>query len=362
MQGFNRREFVAIGLGVGALRTVSAGTRALSPRPAAPDDLLSLTLSEASKRLRAKQTTSVELTQSLLDRIKTYNPKLNAYITVMHEQALAQAAQMDAETRANRFRSPLHGIPIALKDNIDTAGTRTTAASEVFDDRVPNEDAEVVRRLKEAGAVIIGKTNLHEFAAGGSSASTYFGPVRNPWALDRIPAGSSGGSAAAVIADMAFGALGTDTGGSVRMPAAYCSIVGLKPTYGLVSIRGIIPLTYSLDHCGPMTRTVEDAAMMLNQMAGYDSHDVASVEHPKEDYVESMKQPVLGLRLGIPRAPFFDQIDAETARAVEAAIAVLSKLTKTTVECYLPGTAGFDTLSLGAERLAFHLELFRKNS
>jgi len=362
MQGFNRREFVAIGLGVGALRTVSAETRALSPRPAAPDDLLSLTLSEASKRLRAKQTTSVELTQALLDRIKTYNPKLNAYITVMHEQALAQAAQMDAETRANRFRSPLHGIPIALKDNIDTAGTRTTAASEVFDDRVPNEDAEVVRRLKEAGAVIIGKTNLHEFAAGGSSASTYFGPVRNPWALDRIPAGSSGGSAAAVIADMAFGALGTDTGGSVRMPAAYCSIVGLKPTYGLVSIRGIIPLTYSLDHCGPMTKTVEDAAIMLNHMAGYDSHDVASVEHPKEDYVESMKQPVLGLRLGIPRAPFFDQIDAETARAVEAAIAVLSKLTKTTVECYLPGTAGFDTLSLGAERLAFHLELFRKNS
>src|SRR6266705_6213867 len=207
MQGFNRREFVAIGLGVGALRTVSAETRALSPRPAAPDDLLSLTLSEASKRLRAKQTTTVELTQALLDRIRTYNPKLNAYITVMHEQALAQAAQTDAEIKANRFRSPLHGIPIALKDNIDTAGTRTTAASEVFDDRVPNEDAEVVRRLKEAGAVVIGKTNLHEFAAGGSSASTYFGPVRNPWALDRIPAGSSGGSAAAVIAHMAFGAL-----------------------------------------------------------------------------------------------------------------------------------------------------------
>src|SRR6266446_1526736 len=362
MSRFSRREFVAIGLGVAALKTTSGSTQSVSRTPAAPDDLLSLSLSEVSKRIRAKQVTSVELTQALLDRIKVYNPKLNAYITVMHEQALAQAAQMDAEIKANRFRSPLHGIPIALKDNIDTAGTRTTAASEVFDDRVPSEDAEVVRRLREAGAVAIGKTNLHEFAAGGSSASTYFGPVRNPWALDRIPAGSSGGSAAAVIADMAFGALGTDTGGSVRMPAAYCSIVGLKPTYGLVSIRGIIPLTYSLDHCGPMTKTVEDAAMMLNYMAGYDSHDVASVEHPKEEYVESMKQPVFGLRLGIPRAPFFDQIDAETARAVEAAITVLSKLTKTTVECHLPGTAGFDTLSLGAERLAFHLELFRKNS
>src|SRR3989442_854278 len=161
---------------------------------------------------------------------------------------------------------------------------------------------------------------------------------------------------------MPFGPFGTDTGGSVRMPAAYCSIVGLKPTYGLVSIRGIIPLTYSLDHCGPMTRTVEDAAMMLNQMAGYDSHDVASVEHPKEDYLESMKQPVSGIRLGIPRAPFFDQLDEETAKAVAAAIAVLSKLTKTTVECHLPSTAGFDTLSLGAERLAYHLELFRRNS
>jgi aspartyl-tRNA(Asn)/glutamyl-tRNA(Gln) amidotransferase subunit A len=361
MRRFNRREFVAAGLGVAALKTTSGPTQSVPRTSGAPGDLLSLSLSEVSKRIRAKQITSVELTQAVLDRIKVYNPKLNAYITVMHDQALAQAAQMDAEIKANRFRSPLHGVPIALKDNIDTAGTRTTAASEVFDDRVPGEDAEVVRRLKEAGAVAIGKTNLHEFAAGGTSASTYFGPVRNPWALDRVPAGSSGGSAAAVIADMAFGALGTDTGGSVRMPAAYCSIVGLKPTYGLVSIRGIIPLTYSLDHCGPMTKTVEDAAMMLNQMAGYDSHDVASVEHPREDYVESMKQPVSGFRLGIPRAPFFDQLDEETAQASEAAIAVLSKLTKATVDCHLPGTAGFDALSLGAERLAYHLELFRKN-
>ena len=362
MQKFNRREFVAMGLGAAALKTTAASTGSRFPMPAAPDDLLSLSLSEVAKRVRAKQVTSVELTEALLNRIKVYNPKLNAYITVMQDQALAQAVQMDAEARGNRFRSPLHGIPIALKDNIDTAGTRTTAASEVFDDRVPSEDAEVVRRLKEAGAVIIGKTNLHEFANGGSSASTYFGPVRNPWSLERIPAGSSGGSAAAVISDLAFGALGTDTGGSVRMPAAYCSIVGLKPTYGLVSIHGIVPLTYSLDHCGPMTKTVEDAALMLNHMAGYDSHDVASIEHSKEDYVESMKQPVSAIRLGIPRAPFFDQVDPETLKAIEEAIAVLSKLTKTTVDCHLPSTAGFDTLSLGAERLAYHLELFRKNS
>ena len=170
-------------------------------------------------------------------------------------------------------------FPIALKDNIDTAGVRTTAASAVFDDRVPAEDAEVARRLAAAGAVVIGKLNLHEFAFGGTSATSYYGPVRNPWALERNPGGSSGGSAAAVATDLCYGALGTDTGGSIRTPASYCSIVGLKPTYGLVSIRGIIPLTLSLDHCGPMTRSVLDAAMMLNVLAGYDRLDIASVEH-----------------------------------------------------------------------------------
>ena len=171
------------------------------------------------------------------------------------DAALAQAKALDAEQRAGKLRGPLHGIPIALKDNIDTAGVRTTAASAVFDDRVPDEDAEVARRLAAAGAVVVGKANLHEFAFGGTSATSYYGPVRNPWALERNPGGSSGGSAAAVAADLCYGALGTDTGGSIRTPASYCSVVGLKPTYGLVSIRGIIPLVVSLDHCGPITRT-----------------------------------------------------------------------------------------------------------
>jgi len=361
----SRREFVAMGVGAAALTSVANAATPFVEMPMtaiAPEDLVTLSLSEASRRLRARQVTSVDLTRAVLDRIKVYNPKVNAFITVMRDEALAQAARMDDEAKAGKFRSPLHGIPIALKDNIDTAGTRTTAASGVFDDRIPDQDAEVVRRLKEAGAVLIGKTNMHEFANGASSASTYFGPVRNPWALDRIPAGSSGGSAAALSADLAFGALGTDTGGSVRMPAAYCSIVGLKPTYGLVSIRGIIPLTYSLDHCGPMTKTVEDAALLLNHMTGYDSHDVASIEHAKEDYVESMKQPVGGLRLGIPRAPFFDALDKDTASAVEAAIATLSTLVKSTKVCSLPGTAGFDALALGAERIAYHQELYRRNA
>jgi aspartyl-tRNA(Asn)/glutamyl-tRNA(Gln) amidotransferase subunit A len=311
--------------------------------------------------MRARQITSVSMTQAFLDRIAIYNPKLNAFITIMHEQALAQAKMLDEEAAAGRFRGPLHGIPIVLKDNIDTAGTRTTAASEVFDDRVPTEDAFITARLKAAGAVFLGKANMHEFAMGHTSASTYFGPVRNPWAPDHTPAGSSGGCAVAVIAEMCTAAIGTDTGGSVRMPAAYCSMVGLKPTYGLVSIRGIIPLTYSLDHCGPMTRTVEDAAMMLTAMAAYDKLDVASVEHPREDYTQTMKQPVGKLRLGIPRAPYFDRLDAETAAAVEAAIAVLTKLTASTREVQLPGTHGFNALALGAETDAYHLELYRKS-
>jgi len=275
---------------------------------------------------------------------------------------LAQAAQLDSEAKAGKFRGALHGIPIALKDNIDTAGTRTTGGSAVFDDRFPDADADVVRRLREAGALIVGKTNLQEFAMGGSSVSTYFLPVRNPWALDRISAGSSGGSAAAVISDMTVGALGTDTGGSVRMPAAYCSIVGLKPTYGLVSIRGIIPRTYSLDHCGPMTKTVEDTAILLNAMVGYDKLDVASVEHSKEDYVAALKQPVSGLRLGIPRAPFFDRLDDETSKAIEEAIAVLGKLTKSTKDVHLPGPGTYSRTFLDCEIEAFHWEWMKRSA
>jgi len=359
MGQLNRREFVVMaGAASQALLTSGRALAAGTPE----DELTALTLNEASRRIHSGEVTSTQLTQALLDRIAIYNPKVNAFITVMRQEALAQAASLDSEAKAGNFRGPLHGIPIALKDNIDTEGTRTTGASAVFDDRVPDQDAEVVVRLKQAGAVLIGKANMHEFASGGSSASTYFGPVRNPWALDHVPAGSSGGSAAAVVSDLAYGALGTDTGGSVRMPAAYCSIVGLKPTYGLVSIRGIIPLIYSLDHCGPMTKTVEDAAMMLNHMTGYDKLDVASVDHPAEDYVASMKQPVADFRLGIPRAPFFDLLDPEIAKAIEAAINVLSKLTKSTVDCHLPGTGGFNALALGGEREAYHLELFRRNS
>jgi aspartyl-tRNA(Asn)/glutamyl-tRNA(Gln) amidotransferase subunit A len=328
---------------------------ALAARGQSQDNLSELTLAEASARLRAGSVTSTQLVEACLARIQIYNPKVNAFITVLREQALKQAKEAEADLRAGRSRGPLHGIPIALKDNIDTAGIRTTAASAVFDDRIPKEDAEVVTRLKAAGAIFIGKTNLHEFAFGGTSATSYFGPVRNPWALDRNPGGSSGGSAAAVSADCCYGALGTDTGGSIRTPSSYCSVVGLKPTYGLVPIRGIIPLTLSLDHCGPITRTVEDAALMLNAMAGYDRLDITSVEHVKEDYVAGMKQPVSGLRLGVPRAPFFDWLDKDVEKSVEDAIAVLAKLTKSVKDVTLPPTGN---LSLNGETFAYHEDYY----
>ncbi len=325
--------------------------------------LYSLSLTEAAARIRHRDLTSAALVRALIARIDQLNPKLNAFITVSHESALREAATLDAEAAAGHFRGPLHGVPLAIKDNIDTAGTRTTVGSLVFDDRVPTEDAFVVARLRAAGALLLGKTNLHEFAMGGSSATSYFGPVHNPWALDRVPGGSSGGSAAAVIAELAPAALGTDTGGSIRIPAAWCSLVGLKPTYGLVSLRGIFPLIYSLDTCGPITRSVQDAALLLTSMVGYDKHDVSSVEHPPENYLEAMRQPVAGLRLGIPRAPFFDRLDPDTAAVVEAAIAVLEGLVQSVHDVHLPATDALDwTILRAAEVEAVHEDIFRRHA
>ncbi len=327
----------------------------------APGTLAQLSLAEASQLVASRQTTSTALVEAVLERVDIYNPKLNAFITVMRESALRQAAALDAEMATGRSRGPLHGIPIAVKDNIDTAGTRTTMASAVFDDRVPAEDAFVVRQLRQAGAVLIGKTNLHEFAMGGSSATSYFGPVRNPWALDRVPGGSSGGSAAAIITDLAFGALGTDTGGSICIPASYCSVVGLKPTYGLVSLRGIFPLIYSLDHCGAMARNVNDVGMLLTAMTGYDTHDVASVEHPREDYAAAMgRVDVSKLRLGIPREPFFDRLDEGIATVVEAALRTMSKLVQSTHDVQLPSVSALPwTAVRAAEVEAVHQHLFQ---
>jgi aspartyl-tRNA(Asn)/glutamyl-tRNA(Gln) amidotransferase subunit A len=228
------------------------------------------------------------------------------------------------------------------------------APSELFKDRVPSEDAEVVRRLKDAGAILLGKTNLHEFAYGGSSSVSYFGPpVHNPWALERIPGGSSGGSAAATAAGLCFGSLGTDTAGSVRIPASYCGIVGFKATYGRVSNRGAVPLSWTLDHIGPLCRTVQDAALMLEVIAGFDKLDPNSVDVPVARYSRELRTRTAKLRLGVPRSPFFDDVDPEIAKAADAALDVLRTLTASLDEVRLPSAGGL-RLIMGPEAYAYH--------
>src|SRR5262245_30326618 len=322
-----RREFLVAGLAASVFPQSAF---------AQGKDRTALTLKQASELLRRKEASPVELTQACLTRIDRHNKAINAFITVTREQALSAAKEMEAELRRGLRRSPLHGIPIALKDNIDTAGIRTTAASGVFKDRVPTEDADVVTRLKKAGAVIVGKLNLHEFALGGTSAVTYYGPVHNPWALDRVSGGSSGGSAAAIAADLCFGTLGTDTGGSIRIPASLCGIVGFKPTYGRVSTRGVVPMSWTLDHVGPMCKTVEDAALMLGAIAGYDPSEPTSVVAPVPDYTRAIGAPTAKLRVGVVRMPFFDNLNPEVAKAVEAAINVLRTLTAGVVDVQVP--------------------------
>jgi len=349
-----RRQFSTLCGGAALAATVSKAW------PAVFDDAVALTeksLTEVSAMIHAKSVTSTQLVNALLARIEVYNPKVNAYVTVMAKQALAQAAELDAEQKAGKFRGPLHGIPIALKDNIDTAGTRTTAASPMFKDRIPTEDAAIVTKMKKSGAIILGKLNLHEFAIGCTGDISYFGPARNPWALDHITGGSSSGSAAALAAHLVPGALGTDTGGSIRCPSAWCGTVGLKPTIGLVSIRGIIPCRASADHCGPMARTVEDVALMLGEMAGYDPLDIYSVPSTPVDYVKEMHQPVKALRIGTPQS-YYDHVDPEIGAAVKAALEVLSGLTAG-VTSDAPLWEGLIGDSTG-EQEEYHHELIQK--
>jgi aspartyl-tRNA(Asn)/glutamyl-tRNA(Gln) amidotransferase subunit A len=361
----NRRE-ICLAAVIGALQPrlglQAAETRAAAS-PAAAGDLAELTLAQASQAIRGRTVSSRELTTASLARIDAANPKLNAIITVMRQEALKQAAILDAEAKANKFRSPLHGIPIALKDAIDTGGTLTTAASALYAKRVPERDAHVVHRLRQAGAVILAKCNLAEFSLTPTSASSHFGPVRNPWALDRVSGGSSGGSAAATASGMCFGALGTDSGGSVRLPAAWCGIVGLKPTDGLVSNSGIIPSVAILDSCGPMARRVEDVALLFSQMVGYDALDTRSVDRPAEDYSTSMLRPVSELRVGVPRKPFFDGVEPQTAKAVEQALAVIAKLTHGLTDVsFPPAFESHDEFINAAEVISYHQKMLEQQA
>ncbi|MFN7647297.1 MAG: amidase [Acidobacteriota bacterium] len=268
-----------------------------------------MTILEAAAQLRAQQTTSRRLTEACLARIAEFDPRVNSFITVTGEQALAQADAADRELAAGQDRGPLHGIPIALKDVYNTAGIRTTAGSLLFRDYVPETDSAVTEKLAAAGAVMVGKTNLHELAYGVTSSNPHFGPVRNPWDLHCVPGGSSGGSAAAVAARMCFMATGSDTGASIRVPAAFCNAVGLKPTYGRVSRRGILPLDFSLDHMGPITLTVRDAAACLQAMAGEDPLDDTSSPEPVDDYMPPTRVSLAGVRVGVPENFYFDGID-----------------------------------------------------
>jgi aspartyl-tRNA(Asn)/glutamyl-tRNA(Gln) amidotransferase subunit A len=311
-------------------------------------------ISELATCLRTREISPVEITRACLDRIEALNPALNAFITVMADSALAEAGAAEAEIQRGEWRGPLHGIPIALKDLVDTAGVRTTSASSLHKDRVPAQDAEVVRRLHNAGAVIVGKNNLHEFAYGGSSLVSYFGDVHNPWNHAHISGGSSGGSAAAVTAGLAYAAIGTDTAGSIREPAALCGCVGLKPTYGRVPSRGVIPLSLSLDHVGPLASTVADAAVVLQAIAGYDSADLTTPNIPVSDYVGALREDAKSLRVGVLREYFFDDLDPEVAAAMQHALKGMETLVAEMKEVKLDVPA--DRTLQAAESYAYHAE------
>jgi aspartyl-tRNA(Asn)/glutamyl-tRNA(Gln) amidotransferase subunit A len=319
-----------------------------------------LTIADAGRLLRKRELSSLDLTRACLDRIASLEPVLNAFITVTADHALAAAEQADLQLAAGVDRGPLHGIPVAVKDLCATAGVRTTAGSKVLEDWVPDFDATVVTKLREAGAVSLGKLNLHEFAYGTTSANVFYGPVHNPWALDCHPGGSSGGSGAAVAAGECFGAIGSDTGGSIRIPAALCGTVGLMPTYGLVSRAGVTPLSWSLDHLGPLARTVEDAALFLNAIAGHDPADPASAEVPGFDATAELGRDIAGLRIGVARSQF-RQVEPEVRDSVDEAISVLERLGAHVSDVDLPMLdAGLRLTVLMAEASAYHAEWLRE--
>ena len=300
------------------------------------NELLKLTISEIAPMIQARSVSPVDLTEAALAEAERQQPRLNSFITIMREQAMAQAEQAEDELSRGQYRGPLHGIPIGIKDNIATGGINTTLGTKVLRDNVPDEDAEVVRRCKDAGAVILGKENLEEFAAGATSNNPHYGAVHNPWGLDHIPGGSSGGGGANVAAGVTFASLGTDLGGSVRLPGSFCGVVGLKQTFGRVSQRGLLVTSFNGDHIGPMTRSVRDSALVLQAIAGYDPLDPSTVPVPVDDYALMMERGIQGLTMGIPSNHYFELLDPEVEVAVRRAIAALEELGIESREVSLP--------------------------
>jgi len=291
-----------------------------------PSELFRLTVHEAARLLARREVSSTELTRAVLDRIEAVQGRLNAFVTVTAELALEQAREADERLTRGEGVTPLTGIPAAIKDVICTRGVRTTCGSRMLENFVPPYDATVIERLKAAGLVMVGKTNMDEFAMGSSGENSYFGPTRNPWDEERVPGGSSSGSAAAVAADACLYALGSDTGGSIRQPAALCGIVGLKPTYGRVSRYGLVAFASSLDQIGPMTKDVTDAALVLQAIAGHDPRDSTSAPVEVPDYAASLVPDLKGLRLGVPREYMGEGVEEGVRRAVEEAIDRLQEL------------------------------------
>ena len=300
------------------------------------DSLLDLTISELAPQIQSGEVSPVEVTEAALARADRLQPVLNSFITLLHEQAMARAREMEAEIASGKYRGTLHGIPIGIKDNIATAGIRSTVGSLVLSDNVPEEDARVVTLCDEAGAIMLGKENLEEFAAGATSNNPNYGAVHNPWGLDHIPGGSSGGGGANVAAGVTFASLGTDLGGSVRLPGTFCGVVGLKQTFGRVSQRGLMVTSFNGDHIGPMTRSVADSAIVLQALAGYDPLDPSTVPVPVPDYLDSVGQDLAGLTAGIPSNYFFDEVDGEVETSVRNAIAALQELGVEIREVSLP--------------------------
>ncbi len=328
------------------------------------DLLFRLTIVEAANLLARRAISSVELTEAHLNRIAASDDRFNSFITVTPEHALAQARAADDELARGMRRGPLHGIPVALKDLYDTAGIRTTAGSTFFADRVPATDARAVTLLYQAGAVLLGKLNMHEWALGVTNINPHYGPSRNPWDTARITGGSSGGAAAALAAGLCLGALGSDTGGSIRIPASLCGIVGLKPTYGRVSLQGVVPLSWNLDHAGPMARTVTDAAVLLQAIAGYDPDDPACADVPVDDLLATIDAGVAGWRIALADDSHFGQGDAEVLAAVHQAAAVFEELGARIERIDLgrgQEAAQMNALMTTSDAAAFHRDRLRDN-
>lgn len=321
-----------------------------------------MTISEVSGLLASGELSPVELVKAHLDRIAETEPKLNSFITLLEKESLETARVAEREIRESGSWGPLHGVPIGLKDLYYTKGIRTTVGSKILADFVPDYDAAVVEKFSDAGAVLLGKLQMHEFAFGASSENPHYGPAHNPWDTNHVTGGSSGGSGSSIAAGQVMATLGSDTGGSVRIPSALCGIVGLKPTYGLVSRYGVYPLCWSLDTVGPMTRSVRDAALVMNTIAGPDARDPSSSERTSEDFTWRLGRPIEGLRIGIPQEHYFDVLDAETKNAVMAASRVLAGQGATIEQVSIPmldNVAAISNTIMLSEAAEVHLEHMR---